>query len=201
MHDGTIHNMCGYRKAMAVIDEERKRIDGHVEVWKKQGLPADEIKRLMDPMMSIHLQFVEEAEAWRKEQDSLGMGVEESADGFAVSEPQPGTPAVLYYGYGATASRMDMFLPNELFPTREEAEVHMVEMTPTTGGCMGPTPPSRDKITATTNSVLTAIRRMDLLKQDEESLCPAMAESRRRALWLLEKSVEEILIQDACETF
>lgn len=54
--------------------------------------------------MSLHLQFVEEAEAWRREQ--------------------------------ATASRMDMFAPDELFPTREAAEERMAEMT-TTGGLYG----------------------------------------------------------------
>lgn len=66
---------------------------------------------------------------------------------------------------------------------------------------MGPPPPNREEITVATNSVLAALRRIDLLKDDEESMCQSMAESRRRVLWLLKKAVEEILIQDACETF
>jgi len=195
-----IHNEDDYRRAMSVIEEERERIDGHAELWKRQGMTDDEIKRLRDPMMCVHLQFVEEAEAWRKEHDGPGVGIKECADGFAVSEPQPDAPVVLYYGKGATASRMDMFHPDELFPTREEAEARMLEMWPE-GGCMGPPPPDRDKIKAATNSVLAALRRINLLEGDEESMCQPMAESRRRVLWLLEKAVEEVLIQDACENF
>lgn len=196
----TIHDENDYERAMSVIDEERKRIDGHIDVWKRQGMTEDEIKRLSDPMMSHHMQFVEEAEAWRREHYGPEIGVEECADGFAVMEPQVGD-AVLYYGKTATASRMDMILPDELFPTREEAETRMLEMFPAEGGCMGPTPPSRDKIAEATAAVRAALRDRGLLAQDEESLCPPMAESRRRALWLLEKAVGEILGQDANENF
>lgn len=193
-----IHNEDDYRKAMSIIDEERKRIDGHVEIWKQQGLNDDEIKRLRDPMMCAHLQFVEEAEAWRKEHDGPEVGIEECADGFAVSEPQLGTPIILYYGKCATASRMDMFHPDELFQTREDAEARMFEMWPQ-GGCMGPPRPTGDEIAAAMKSVLAALRRIDLLKDDE--MCQPVAESRRRVLRLLEKAVEEVLIQDACENF
>lgn len=73
MEETMIHNDDDYRKAMAVNEEERRRIDGLVDVWKKQGLTDDEIKRLSDPMMCFHLQFVEEAKAWRKEQKKSRM--------------------------------------------------------------------------------------------------------------------------------
>ncbi len=153
-------------------------------------------------MMSLHLQFVEEAEAWMKEQDGSGLGIKERVGGFAVSEPQSGTPAVLYHGRGAAASRLDMFLPDELFQTREDAERRMFELSPAQpGGCMGPTPPNRDEIAEATDAVLAALQGRSLLKDDEASLRRPMAESRRRAIWLLGKAVEEILVQDACETF
>lgn len=198
-----IHNDDDYQKAMSVNGEERRRIDGLVDVWKRQGLGEDEIKRLSDPMMSLHLQFVEEAEAWRAANYGPEIGVEECAGGFVVVEPQSGGDLrFLYYGMTATASRMDMLHPNELFETREEAEGRMLEMfPPKEEGCMGPPPPSRDEIVEMTKAVLTVLRHNELLKDDEESMCQPMAESRRRALWLLEKAVEEILIQDACETF
>ena len=64
-----IQNETEYQKAMAINEEERRRIDGLVEIWKKHGLSDAEVKRLSDPMMSLHLQFVEEAETWRKEHD------------------------------------------------------------------------------------------------------------------------------------
>lgn len=194
-----IRNDDDYRKATAVNDEERKRIDGLIDVWKKQGLD-DEIKRLSDPMMSLHLRFVEEAEAWRRENRGPEIGVEECADGFVVAEPQP-SGCILYYGCGATASRVDMLAKDELFPTREEAETRMLEMFPAEEGCMGPPPPTRDEIADTTAAALATLRDRGLLPQDEGSLCQPMAESRRRALWLLEKAVEEILSQDACENF
>jgi len=196
-----IHNESDYLNAVAINEEEWLRIDGLVEIWKKQGLTDDEVKRLSDPMMSLHLQFVEEAEAWRLEHDGFGIGIEESANGFAVRETQSGG-TVLYYGSSATASRMDMLLSDELFPTQGAAEEHMfAEFHDTGGGCMGPPPPTRAEISAATNSVLAALRRMDLLKTSEESLHQPMAESRRRVMWLLEKAVEEILTQNACETF
>lgn len=68
-------------------------------------------------------------------------------------------------------------------------------------GCTGPPRPGRDRITETTKAVLTALRDRGLLALDEESLCQPMAECRRRALWLLEMAVEEVLWQDACENF
>ncbi len=195
-----INNDDDYRKAVSVNAEERRRIDGLVDVWRRQGLGDEEVKRLSDPMMSLHLQFVEEAEAWRKENWGQEIRVEECADGFAVMEPQVGDVA-LYFGKGATGSRMDMLSPDELFPTHDEAEARMLEMFPTEGGCMGPTPPSRGEIAEVTSAVWAALRDRGLLAQDEESMPQPMAESRRRALWLLEKAVEEILCQDASENF
>ncbi len=195
-----ISNDDDYRNAMSVNNEERRRIDGLVEVWRKQGLGEEEIKRLSDPMMSLHLQFVEEAEAWRREKWGPEMGVEECADGFVVVEPKPGN-RILYSGRDATATRMDMLSKDDLFPTRDEAEARMLAMFPVEGGCMGPPPPSRAEIVDTTTAVRATLRDRGLLPQDEESLCQLVAESRRRALWLLEKAVEEILCQDACENF
>lgn len=197
-----IGNDDEYRKAAAFNDDSRRRIDGLVEVWEKQGLDADEIKRLRNPMMSLHLQFVEEAEAWRMENYGPKTGVQECAAGFVVAEPQSGAELrFLYYGRTAAASRMDMLAPDELFPTFDEAEERMLEMFPPKEGCMGPPGPSRDEIAEMTEAVLTVLRHNELLQRDEESMCQPLAESRRRALWLLEKVVEEVLIQNACETF
>ena len=61
--------------------------------------------------------------------------------------------------------------------------------------------PCRDRITETTEAVLAVLRDKGLLALDEESLCQSMAECRRRALWLLEMAVEEVLWQDECENF
>lgn len=130
-----------YERAVATIAAERERIDGYVEVWKKQGMSDDEIKRLSDPLETLHLGLVEEARAWADD-----------------NEPPP-------------------------------------------GGCMGPATPSREEIAEATAAVWSALRDRGLLTQDEDDLCQPMAENRRRALWLLEKAVEEVLVQDACENF
>lgn len=152
-----IQNETEYQEALVTSEEERRRIDDLVKIWKKQGLPDDEVKRLSDPMMSLHLQFVEEAEVWRKEHHNDSM-VKEYGKGFVILEPQPGG-SILYYGRSATASRMDMFLPDELFQTRrdaEDAEERMFEMSPAAlEGCMGPTPPSRDEIADTTADLVS----------------------------------------------
>jgi len=138
-----IQNNEEYERALAIIAEEKERLDNHAKLWKSQGMTDVEIKRLIDPMMCLHLGLVEEADAWKNE------------------HPEPKLA----------------------------------------GGCMGPERPGGETIKQATQVVVNALRERGVLTQDEESLHAPMAESRRRVLWLLEKAVDEMLWQDACENF
>ena len=61
-----IRNEAEYQEASARLAEERKRLSEHRGRLKEAGLVADEIKRVIDPMESFHLQLQEEVESYER---------------------------------------------------------------------------------------------------------------------------------------
>jgi ribosome-binding protein aMBF1 (putative translation factor) len=61
-----IRNEAEYQEACARLADERGRLADHRERLKEAGLSADEIKRVMDPMESFHLQLQEEVEGYER---------------------------------------------------------------------------------------------------------------------------------------
>lgn len=70
-----IRNENEYKEAVARLDEEHSRLAEHRARLKDAGLADDEIKRVIDPMESFHLQLREEVESYerlkRREFDEL----------------------------------------------------------------------------------------------------------------------------------
>lgn len=61
-----IRNEAEYQRAVERVSEERKRLTDTAERLKKEGLTAEEIKRVIDPMESFHRQFQEEIESYER---------------------------------------------------------------------------------------------------------------------------------------
>ncbi len=61
-----IRNETEYQEASARLAEERKRLADHRERLKEAGLGPDEIKRVIDPMVSFHFQLQEEVENYER---------------------------------------------------------------------------------------------------------------------------------------
>lgn len=61
-----IRNETEYQEASARLTEERKRLTEHRTRLKKAGLSNQEIKRVIDPMESFHLQLQEEVESYER---------------------------------------------------------------------------------------------------------------------------------------
>ena len=61
-----IRNETEYQEASARLGEERTRLDDHRVRLKEAGLSNDEIKRVIDPMESFHLQLQEEVESYER---------------------------------------------------------------------------------------------------------------------------------------
>lgn len=61
-----IRNEPEYREAVARLAGARKRLAEHRQRLKLAGLTADEIKRVIDPMESFHLQLQEEVESYKR---------------------------------------------------------------------------------------------------------------------------------------
>ena len=59
-----IRNETEYREAVARLAEERKRFCDHHDRLKQTGLKDEEIKRVIDPMESFHLQLQEEVDSY-----------------------------------------------------------------------------------------------------------------------------------------
>lgn len=59
-----IRNETEYKEAVARLAEERKRFSDHRDRLKETGLKDEEIKRVMDPMESFHLQLLEEVDSY-----------------------------------------------------------------------------------------------------------------------------------------
>jgi ribosome-binding protein aMBF1 (putative translation factor) len=70
-----IRNETEYKEAVARLAEERDRLTEHRSRLRQAGLSEDEIKRVIDPMESFHLQLKEEVESYerlkRREFDEL----------------------------------------------------------------------------------------------------------------------------------
>ena len=61
-----IRNETEYKEAVARLAEERKRLSEHRARLKETGLTEEEIKRVIDPMESFHLQLKEEVDSYER---------------------------------------------------------------------------------------------------------------------------------------
>jgi ribosome-binding protein aMBF1 (putative translation factor) len=70
-----IRNEAEYKEAVARLTAEEHRLADHRARLKEAGLSQEEIKRVIDPMQSFHLQLSEEVESYerlrRREFDEL----------------------------------------------------------------------------------------------------------------------------------
>ncbi len=61
-----IRNEAEYQEASARVADERQRLADHRVRLKEAGLSEEEIKRVIDPMESFHLQLKEEVESYER---------------------------------------------------------------------------------------------------------------------------------------
>lgn len=61
-----IRNEAEYQEASTRLEDERTRLAEHRIRLKEAGLKDDEIKRVIDPMESFHLQLQEEVESYER---------------------------------------------------------------------------------------------------------------------------------------
>jgi ribosome-binding protein aMBF1 (putative translation factor) len=61
-----IRNESEYKEAVDRLEQERKRLAEHRARLKKTGLSGEEIKRVVDPMVSFHLQLAKEVESYER---------------------------------------------------------------------------------------------------------------------------------------
>ena len=61
-----IRNEAEYQEASARLASERNRLTEHRARLKETGLSDEEIKRVIDPMESFHLQLKEEVESYER---------------------------------------------------------------------------------------------------------------------------------------
>lgn len=61
-----IRNETEYQEAVARLADEQNRLSDHRARLKDAGLKEDEIKRVIDPMESFHLQLKEEVESYER---------------------------------------------------------------------------------------------------------------------------------------
>lgn len=61
-----IRNETEYQEASVRLAEERTRLADHRNRLKETGLRDEEIKRVIDPMESFHLQLKEEVESYER---------------------------------------------------------------------------------------------------------------------------------------
>jgi len=61
-----IRNDAEYQLAITRLADERGRLADHRQRLKEAGLTDEEIKRVIDPMESFHLQFQEEVDSYEK---------------------------------------------------------------------------------------------------------------------------------------
>lgn len=61
-----IRNETEYREAVGRVQNEIDRLENHRRTLQAEGLTGDEIKRVMDPLVSFHLQLKEEVEAYER---------------------------------------------------------------------------------------------------------------------------------------
>ena len=73
-----IRNENEYKEAVTRLDEEQTRLKQHRRRLKESGLSDEEIKRVVDPIESFHLQLKEEVESYER----LKRGEFEELDNF-----------------------------------------------------------------------------------------------------------------------
>jgi ribosome-binding protein aMBF1 (putative translation factor) len=61
-----IRNDTEYAEARGRLNEERTRLADHEKQLRTTGLKDDEIKRVLDPLRSFHLQLAEEVEGYER---------------------------------------------------------------------------------------------------------------------------------------
>lgn len=61
-----IRNETEYQEASARLADERNRLAEHRTRLKETGLSDEEVKRVIDPMESFHLQLKEEVESYER---------------------------------------------------------------------------------------------------------------------------------------
>ncbi|HTU19438.1 MAG TPA: helix-turn-helix transcriptional regulator [Gemmataceae bacterium] len=61
-----IRNESEYKEAVGRLAEEQQRLTGHRARLKEAGLSDEEIKRVIDPIASFHLQLKEEVESYER---------------------------------------------------------------------------------------------------------------------------------------
>ena len=61
-----IRNESEYKDAVSRLIAEEKRIAAQANELKGMGLNAEEIKRVLDPLRSFHLQMAEEVESYER---------------------------------------------------------------------------------------------------------------------------------------
>lgn len=61
-----IRNESEYREAVERIQQEEQRLAQHKANLRAEGLTGKEVKRALEPIMSFHLQLVEEVEAYER---------------------------------------------------------------------------------------------------------------------------------------
>jgi ribosome-binding protein aMBF1 (putative translation factor) len=61
-----IRNEAEYQEASVRLNDERTRLADHAARLKKTGLSDEEIKRVIDPIESFHLQLKEEVESYER---------------------------------------------------------------------------------------------------------------------------------------
>ena len=61
-----MRNEAEYQEASARLAEERKRLAEHRARLQEAGLTEEEIRRVIDPMESFHLQLQEEVESYER---------------------------------------------------------------------------------------------------------------------------------------
>lgn len=61
-----IRSEAEYREAVARLAEEKKRIAAQKAQLQTMNLSADEVKRVLDPIRSFHLQLEEEVESYER---------------------------------------------------------------------------------------------------------------------------------------
>jgi ribosome-binding protein aMBF1 (putative translation factor) len=61
-----IRNETEYQESSARLTEERSRLADHRSRLREAGLSEEEIKRVIDPMESFHLQLQEEVESYER---------------------------------------------------------------------------------------------------------------------------------------
>ncbi len=61
-----IRNETEYQQAMERIDAEKLRFEGHAKAWREQGYTKKQVDKLLEPLLSFHMQLIEEVESYER---------------------------------------------------------------------------------------------------------------------------------------